>query len=228
MSRTGFDKGAWSSRKVALLYSTGEFCCDTGEHAGATSSARPDGVTTAVTTVLIAGRLKRKLPADACLFRAEHSAAGGDVYATALADGAGDTCGFERALEFDGGGGGGGGAAESVRGVERDEVDVGADAGEQGGEALGGGGGVVGSGDERPLEKDFASGLLGIGAAGGDEFGKRPAAAGGDECGAFLLARSVEADCEMVAALFRREAEDAGDDADGADADARGAEADAA
>ena len=32
----------------------------------------------------------------------------------------------------------------------------------------------------------------------------------------------------MVAALFRREAEDAGDDADGADADARGAEADAA
>ena len=75
------------------------------------------------------------LPADACLFRAEHPAAGGDVYATALADGAGDACGFERALEFDGGGGGGGGAAESVRGVERDEVDVGADAGEQRGEA---------------------------------------------------------------------------------------------
>src|SRR5262249_20952190 len=105
------------------------------------------------------------------LFGAELAAAGGDVDAAALADGAGEAAGAEDALEFAGGGAGGGGAGEAVGGVEGNEVDVGVEAGEEGGDLLGVGGGVVGAGDEGPLEEDAALGFRAVEAASVDEFG---------------------------------------------------------
>ena len=81
---------------------------------------------------------------------------------------------------------------------------------EERGEAGGLRGGIVLAGDERPLEEDAAAGLRAVGAAGGDQVGQRPAAAGRDERGTLLLGGTVQAHGEMIRTLFFREAQDAG------------------
>ncbi len=159
----------------------------------------------------------------------ELAAAGGDVDAAALADGAGEREFVgEDFLKTAGGVAARGGAVVAGGGVERDEVYLRGEAAEEVADGAGVVGGVVFAVDERPLVEDAAAGGLAVGAAGGDEFVEWPFAGGGDEGGAFLLGGSVEGDGEVEGAFFAGEAEDAGDDADGAERDAFGGEGEAA
>lgn len=157
------------------------------------------------------------------------AAAGGDVDAAALADGAGEREFVgEDFLETARGFGAGGGAVVAGGGVERDEVHLRGEAAEEMTDGAGVVGGVVFAVDERPLVEDAAAGGFAVGAAGGDEFVERPLAGGGDEGGALGLRGGVQGDGEMERAFFAGEAEDAGDDADGAERDALGGEGEAA
>ncbi len=61
-----------------------------------------------------------------------------------------------------------GGAAVALRGVERDQVHMGVDPGKQDGQPLRLGRGIVGPGDQRPLEKNASARFFALGAAGGD------------------------------------------------------------
>ena len=157
------------------------------------------------------------------------AAAGGDVDAAALADGAGERkLVGEDFLETARGLGAGGSAVVAGGGVERDQVYLGGQAAKEVADGAGVIGGVVFAVDERPLVEDTPAGGFAVGAAGGDEFVERPFAGGGDERGAFGLGGGVEGDGEVERAFFAGEAEDAGNDADGAERDALGGEGETA
>ena len=159
----------------------------------------------------------------------ELAAAGGDVDAATLADGAGEReLVGEDFLKTARGFGAGRGAVVAGGGVERDQVYLRGEAAEEVADGAGVVGGVVFAVDEGPLVEDAAAGGFAVGAAGGDELVERPFAGGGDEGGAFGLGGGVEGDGEVERAFFAGEAEDAGDDADGAQRDALGGEGEAA
>lgn len=120
------------------------------------------------------------------------------------------------------------GAGEAAGRVERDEIDVRIDARQQLRETMRGFRRIVFPGNERPLEEDPFAGEGAVLAARVDEHRERPAFAGGDECGAFLLGRTVEADGEAVGLRFGGEAQNGRHDADGADGDFRWTDANAA
>ncbi len=181
------------------------------------------------------GRENRKLRRGKCsdslaalFFGFELAAAGGDVDASALADGAGEACLLKDAVKGVGGGVGAFLTAVARGLIERDEIDVRIKPVEESGDLFGVLGCVIDSSDECPGEEDAPACLCIVAAAGGDELMQWPALIGWDECGAFLLRGGVKRDGEVVGPVFRCEAQDTWHDADGGDADLGGAEIDAA
>lgn len=157
------------------------------------------------------------------------AAAGGDVDAATLADGAGERKFVgENFLEAACGVRAGRGAVVASGGVQRDEIYLRGESAEQVADGAGVFGRIVFAVDERPLVEDAAAGGFAVDAAGGDEFVERPFAGGGNEGGALFLGGGVEGDGEVEGAFFAGEAENAGNDADGAERDTLGGEGEAA
>ena len=81
------------------------------------------------------------------------------------------------------------------------------------------GGGVILTGNERPLKEDAPSAAVAVGAAGVKQLRQGPAAGRGHKGGAGLIGGGVERDGKVDRPVVLRQAQDAGDHADGRQGD---------
>ena len=131
---------------------------------------------------------------------------------------------MQHGLERVGGSDAGGAAGIALRGVQRNEIDVGVQPLEQTGHAAGMLRRIVLTLDQGPAKEDPASRRLAIGATGGHQVGQRPATIAGHEGAAFFISGGMQAHRQIVRRLLLRHAQDAGDHTHRADADFRRAQ----